>query len=231
LGEGVSDRGLRPVARETLQSKVLAELRRAIMGGVFKPGETVTLRRLADDFGVSVMPVREAVNRLISERALELLPNRMVIVPEMTRRRFRDLTTVRLMVEREATRVAAQAMAPGTIRALEHENERIRERLTAGDWQGALLANREFHFLIYRSAGSAVFGHVIESLWLQVGPFLVFSMELPAARWTTEHHVQVMAALKARKVEAAVAAIGADIEETATRLLEVGVFGDDSTPL
>src|SRR5579872_5801124 len=64
--------------RDTMQVKVYRTLARGLMSGMFKPGEAVTLRTLATRLGTSAMPVREAVSRLIAERALVLLPNRSV---------------------------------------------------------------------------------------------------------------------------------------------------------
>lgn len=217
---------LEPLSRETLQTKVYTELRRAIMGGTFVPGETVTLRRLAEIFGTSIMPVRDAVTRLIGERALIMMPNRTVIVPQMTRRRFEDLAKARALLEQQVARMAAARMTDKQLAGAIRQNDRIIAALKNRDWHAALMANRDFHFEIYEHVGSDVFSHLIESLWLQVGPFLVFSMKEPAVRWTTVHHLEVIAALKARNAGAAAKAIAADINETARHLLKTGAFLD-----
>ena len=219
---------MEPVLRETLQTKVYGELRRAIMGGMVVPGETVTLRRLSEIFGTSIMPVREAVTRLIGERALMMLPNRTVIVPRMTRRRFEDLYRARVLLEQQVVRMAAMLLTDEQIAGVKRHNDRIIAALDQRQWHAALLANRDFHFQIYEGVGSDVFSHLIESLWLQVGPFLVFSMRTPAVRWTTEHHLAVIEALSARKAADAARAIAADIDETARHLLGTGVFIDDA---
>src|SRR5262249_24542396 len=71
--------------RGTLQQRVYQALARGRMGGMFTPGEAVSLRTLAARLGTSAMPVREAVGRLIAEGALLMLPNRSVIIPRMSR--------------------------------------------------------------------------------------------------------------------------------------------------
>ena len=63
------------------------ELRDFLMVGGVQPGEKITLRELTSAFGTSLMPVREAVQRLAAEGALEVLPNRAIRVPLMTRAR------------------------------------------------------------------------------------------------------------------------------------------------
>jgi DNA-binding GntR family transcriptional regulator len=73
--------GLAPVGRETVQDRVYGELRRALIGGLFAPGQVLTIRQLSDALMTSTMPVREALGRLISEQALEALPSRQIRVP------------------------------------------------------------------------------------------------------------------------------------------------------
>ena len=69
---------LAPVGRDTVQDRVYQELRRALVGGLFAPGQVLTIRQLADALATSTMPVRDAVGRLITEQALEILPNRSI---------------------------------------------------------------------------------------------------------------------------------------------------------
>ena len=86
--------------RVTLGERVYAELRELLMSGELAPGQKMSLRTVAETLGVSMMPVREAVARLVSDQSLEVLPNRAVRVPLMTLTRFRELTTVRLAVDK-----------------------------------------------------------------------------------------------------------------------------------
>lgn len=224
-----SRRILTPVSRETLQSRVYEQLKQAISGGVFVPGEAVTLRRLAESVGTSIMPVREAVNRLIAEGALDIMPNRTVIVPRMTSAKFEDLTRLRVMVEGEAALRACYRVTTEMLSELEKINEEVLRHSKANEIHEALKANRDFHFTIYAAAESEVLSRVIEMLWLQVGPFLLFSMNLPAARWTTKHHLDILRGLRSADPVATQQAIVADIKETAQQLLEIGVFAHSSS--
>ncbi len=69
--------------QETRREQVYREVRRALMGGSFEPGQKITVTSLAIALGVSAMPVREALRRLAAERALEMQPNRSVRVPRL----------------------------------------------------------------------------------------------------------------------------------------------------
>jgi DNA-binding GntR family transcriptional regulator len=69
----------------SFQQRVYENLRNSLISGVFAPGDTLSLRRIAAANCVSPMPVREAFKRLISEHAIELLPNRTIVVPKLRR--------------------------------------------------------------------------------------------------------------------------------------------------
>src|SRR5215208_3980695 len=71
--------------RNTLNEAVYQQLKQALMTGRIAPGSTMTIRSLAASFGVSLMPVREALRRLLAEHVLVLQPNRSVALPVITR--------------------------------------------------------------------------------------------------------------------------------------------------
>src|SRR5690625_2794966 len=79
----------------TRQEWAYRQLKEAILGGQFVPGRSVTLRGIAAMLDVSLTPVREAMRRLVAERALEAHGNRRVTVPKMTPRKLDELCSVR----------------------------------------------------------------------------------------------------------------------------------------
>src|SRR3981081_778744 len=174
--------------RDTMRVRVYRALARGLMAGMFKPGEAVSLRTLAHHLGTRALPVREAVSRLIAERALVLLPNRSVIVPRMSRARFNELTKTRQILEGHVTEAACARATPALLRELSEINEAMKRCGTVADFHGALTHNMAFHFTLYRAAGNPVVLPLIEMLWLQAGPFLALSLTTPGVRWTARHH-------------------------------------------
>src|SRR5262249_18315939 len=112
--------------RDTMRVRVYRALARGLMTGMFRPGESVTLRTLANRLGTSAMPGREGVSRLIAERALILLPNRSVIVPRMSRARFAELTETRQMLEGAVTEAACARATPALLRQLSDINDAMK---------------------------------------------------------------------------------------------------------
>src|SRR5262249_4073610 len=139
--------------RDTMRVRVYRTLARGLMAGMFKPGEAVTLRTLAHRLGTSAMPVREAVSRLIAERALVLLPNRPGIVPRMSRARFGELSEARQMLEGMMAEAACARATPALLRQLSEINEAMKRCVSDDDFHGALSHNMAFHFALYRAAG------------------------------------------------------------------------------
>jgi DNA-binding GntR family transcriptional regulator len=212
--------------RGTLQQRVYHALARGLMGGMFTPGEAVSLRTLAARLGTSAMPVREAVSRLIAEGALVMLPNRSVIIPRMTRDRFIELSRARQRLEGMLAEIGCRNARKTDIGALVRINEDLRQAIAAADTRTAMIGNMEFHFAFYALARSQVVLPLIETLWRQAGPFVALSAKMPNVRWTQRHHGRLLAALRAGEARAARQAVEDDIEDTLQQLLKKADFED-----
>lgn len=155
--------GLVRVERETIQERVYAALRDKLMRGGFAPGQKLKIESLADAFGTSAMPVREALNRLTAERALEMLPSRTVRVPALSKECLRDLKETRFAVEGLAVARAASNMTDATLKILQQLIDAQSRTDTSHVSEGSAEQNRAFHFTIYRQSGSTVLLPIIEA--------------------------------------------------------------------
>ncbi len=87
------------LSTQTLRQQVYDQLREKIISAGVLPGETLSLRGLAEEFGVSLMPIREALWQLESERIVVIEANRRIRVNTLTEPEMRDLYQVRLFLE------------------------------------------------------------------------------------------------------------------------------------
>src|SRR5580693_2611083 len=110
--------GLARIERETVQERVYGVLRDRLMRGGFEPGQKLKIADLAGALGTSAMPVRDALNKLAAERAVESLPNRGVRVPHLSKDSLQDLRETRFAVEGLAVERAAAHMNKETLAAL-----------------------------------------------------------------------------------------------------------------
>lgn len=198
--------------RATLNDEVYQELKRAISAGAIAPGQAMTIRALAASFGISLMPVREALNRLVAEHVLVQLPNRSVALPRIGHERFREITRIRVALEGLAAEEACPRIAAAEIERLERLNQRIESTESVAK---ALADNREFHFSLYRASAMPTLVALIETHWLQAGPLLQIAMKQLVLKRRLDCHRRLLRALRARDAAAARAAIAADLEEAA----------------
>jgi Bacterial regulatory proteins, gntR family len=94
-------------------SEPRARISHLLISGRLGPGDKLSLRPTAEALGILVMPIREAVSRLVADSAVEVTPSRAIRVPMTTRRKFRELIKVQIAVEGYAATEAATGHCPG----------------------------------------------------------------------------------------------------------------------
>ena len=155
-----------------LRASVHQELRRRFVTGKVMPGTTLSTRGIALELGVSQMPVREALSRLAAEGAVEIRSKRRIVVPPMTEGRFRDLLRCRELLEPEAAGAALEHIDAARLKKLRAVDDALGVALKGGDVEAYMERNFEFHFLIYRAQPRPTMTQLIETLWLQFGPYM-----------------------------------------------------------
>lgn len=216
------------VSRVTLSEVVYRDIRELILAGQVAPGEKFTLRGMAEAVGTSPMPVREAVGRLSAEGALEILPNRAIRVPIMTRERFAELTIIRAEMEGLAAEYAARNAGAEEIAVAcgFHEEFAAESAKADPDGAAALRLNKDLHFAVYQAAHMPNLLQIIDGLWLQVGPVINLDLRASGRRLKEveahKHHARLIAALKAGDGASARQALADDIRAAASFILATG---------
>ncbi|RLA05805.1 MAG: hypothetical protein DRQ47_00230 [Gammaproteobacteria bacterium] len=195
-------------------------LRKALMCGHFKPGEQLSARGLATELEVSQMPVRDALNRLTSESALERTKDRRYRVPLLDETYIKNLYEARLTNEGRAAELAASRMTKNDLIKLIDVQDRIEKEAKLKlelrgkpddevDVRNDVNLHNEFHFTIYRSCENPVLVSIIEMLWLQYAPGISiyienFTTSLSKTalekqnRMHNKRHRKIIAALKSK---------------------------------
>ncbi|RWI24256.1 MAG: GntR family transcriptional regulator [Mesorhizobium sp.] len=217
--------GFEPISgRITVQDGVYQQLRHALMVGSFDPGQVLTIASLAEAFGTSNMPVREALRRLAAENALEISQNGSACVPAVTRARLDDLCRARLAVEGLAAELGAPRLTAAEIGLLQRVTDDQRAIGRDGSIYELIAKNQQFHFTIYRASGSDVLFQLIETLWLRFGPYmrLLSNHVAPLMRAGTMEpsgrHAAIIAAIKDKDFTRARDEVVADITTTQATL-------------
>jgi DNA-binding GntR family transcriptional regulator len=196
-----------------LHNSVYEELCWRIVTGRITPGIAMSTRGLAQELGVSQMPVRDALARLAAERAIEIRSKRRITVPAMTPGRFDDLLRCRLLLEPEAARLALDFIDRPRLKLLKEIDARMDAALRTGDVNAYMEGNFNFHFELYRAQKLETLNQLIGTLWLQFGPY----MRVVYGRFGTAHlvdqHQVALEAIEAHDRAALGLAIHRDIED------------------
>lgn len=188
-------------------------LRNNLMCGRIEPGKPLTIRGLAEILQVSPMPVREALHRLACEGAVEVKNNRRVIVPLMTAEKFSELCDLRILLETHAAEGALPYINEKDIATLEQIDARIDEAVERDEVDDISLYNQEFHRYLYSANPFQISVPLIESLWLQLGPFSRIAISRLEKVYLVDRHVEAIDALKQRNLFGLRRAIEADIRD------------------
>jgi DNA-binding GntR family transcriptional regulator len=217
-----------PPERLTLNDQVYNELRRLIISGQLRPGQSISIRTLAHVINVSPMPVRGALQRLVTEGALDVRPNRTFALPMLSPEDFREIADLRTLLEGTAAEHACPHLARADVALLKDIN-RSMFKADRDDWTGYLDLNRQFHFHIYAAAGMPRLLRFIETLWLQIGPLLNLVTNREEMRSGLEAHEAAVNAAAAGDAAGLRAAMTRDIQDAA-RVIIPGLQRGDFFP-
>ena len=197
----------------TISKWVYETLRHAVMNGQILPGRALTIRELAGILGVSPMPVREALRQLATENALEIKDNRRVMVPNMTAMKFTELCEARMALESHAASRALPYIDSPKLKELRELDRLIDAAQEEGNLERINLLNQDFHRALYTANPHQISMPLIESLWLQLGPFLSLASRHLEEHYVIDRHDEAMKAIENKDALALQLAINADIRE------------------
>lgn len=179
---------MQPLKKGNLSEQVYETIRNALMDGRYQPGERLTIRGLADELAVSITPVREAIFRLVSERALEMKAATAIHVPIISADQLREIQLIRGLLEGQAAETAAQNATPERVARLEAIQQAFQEALLS-DPLKASYHNRDFHFALLEMVDLKLLYATVENMWVLMGPLLrMYHQQLPTRDLNVEDH-------------------------------------------
>ena len=180
----------------SFQDRIYRELRQRIMLGDLTPGQSLTLRGVAESYEVSMTPAREVLRRLAAEGALIVTNTGRFMTPILSNDRLEELAALRGLLEPE---IAARALPRAhltLIDRLQLINSRISQAVIQKEPISYVQANLEFHRSLYLRAQAPAILALVENIWLQIGPTMRNLYEKVGVNETPVHHLSILAALK-----------------------------------
>ena len=208
----------------SLVSKAYAHLLDGIISGRYEPGSSLRLQALANEIGVSMIPVREALRRLEAEHLVRITQNRGAQVAPLSLEDVQDAYTVRIILEVEALRRSFSALTEDDIARARSLTERMIRLWERGDEAG-YETHRELHFVFYEKANSRWMMRTIETLWSHTERYRRLATELRGDPETIgAEHGAVVDAVERGDEEAALTALRTHLERSVAVLAESPAF-------
>jgi DNA-binding GntR family transcriptional regulator len=201
---------------------VAASLRRAILEGVFAPGERLVERQIAEQFQVSKTPVREALQELKRRGLVTSRTHRGTEVRVVDATMVRDIYQVRMALEPEAIRYAVPCHDAGTCAELRMVLERAAVAGQRGDLVELIFCNRELHALLLAPCPNQLLRDMIEELSDQVALIAVSGWRSRPS-WVDEgeQHAAIVDAVERGDPDGAAVLLRAHIEQSLERAAEL----------
>ena len=177
--------------------RLYRSLRQQVMHGELSPGQSLTLRGLAKQYGVSMTPAREAVRRLAAEGAFTISSSGRISTPELSPERIEELAAIRALLEPEMASRALPRAHFALIDRLAAINALNGEAVMNQDAVAYVRTNLEFHRTLYLRAQTPAMLAMIETVWLQLGPTMRVLYQKMRRRELPQHHRLILAALRA----------------------------------
>lgn len=202
--------------RPQLADEVAAHLRALIMSGRLRPGERVRLEEVAEQLGVSITPVREALLTLRGEDMVELEPRRGYVVAPLSKQDIIDVFTLQGDIAGELAARATVRLAPDHLTKLSTVDSRLARARKSEDVEALEF---EFHRTVNRLAGARKLSWLLHAV-TRYTPARLLSSD-PGWRTTMRtDHAALLGAFAAGDAEAARAAMSRHFSDGADRLVK-----------
>jgi DNA-binding GntR family transcriptional regulator len=199
-----------PSSDGTLKNRIYADLRGSIIMGHRSPGEKINVREIAQSYGTSITPIREALQMLHQEGLVTIRPHSGYLVTRLTLKQLRDLLELREILEIAAVKRAASRISDEYIEELEGvsagytgDDDESYARYTA--------ENRRFHCLIAEATGNQELVETLGHVHDRLARFMVMRQ---AGKTMQSGHARIIEALRQRDPEAARQALSDELANT-----------------
>lgn len=188
----------------TLREKILETIRDAIMSGALKPGEKVAEPELAERFGISRTPIREAFRQLESEGYLTVIPRKGAEVASFSQRDIEEFYAIKSILEGYAARRACENLTERELEKLGAINDKLRQMADEGDVKHFFKVHNDFHDLFIRAANNDKLHEMIDNLVNKFQRLRIASLSLPGRMLiSVEEHDKIIEAFRKRNADLA----------------------------
>ena len=197
----------------TLREIILENIRDAIVSGNLKAGSRVSEPELAERYGISRTPIREAFRQLESEGYLTVIPRRGAVVSELSPKDVEDFYAIKSILEGYAARRACENMSAKNLERLQTINDKLAELARIGDIKHFFKVHSDFHELFIKAADNEKLHELISSLVTRFQRLRFTSLSLPGRMViSVQEHEKIIAAFRNKDADLAEALVRKNAE-------------------
>lgn len=201
---------------------IIDQIRSDIVNGAFEQGARLRIEDLAGRYGVSPMPVREALNRLHGEGLVVIAPNRGARVRQIDARFVENLFDIRAALEAMLALRSAERRTLADIEALKAEQEKFEDFVAAKDYPEVLQSNKRFHQIVNEAGANEEAYALSNKHWVLIATLWQrFGYQEERFAGVISDHRELIAALEARDGPAAAAIMQAHVIKSKLKMLQV----------
>lgn len=209
-----------PTPPPTTTYYVMDAIREGIMAGRYPLGARLDQKAIADEFGVSLVPVREGLRLLEAEGFVKIYPRRGVFVIDASIDGLQELYRIRQVLEELATQLAVPNFSTETLQQLGDIIAQMEQATHSQDFAQLFELNYRFHFTIYEAANQPLLLEILTSLWNRSSIYRRLYTYLPErAPQALIEHKQILAACQAGDAGAAGQAVRYNVQQTVKGIL------------
>lgn len=209
-------------AKRPAHLHVYEDLRNLILFGEVAPGQALTIQGLQEMTGAGMTPVREALRRLSSEGAIQMLGNRRQCVPVLKRSDVEELFFMRKMLEPELASRAVPHVTDAVIAQMRQIDADLNDTISRGDVHGYMQQNYLFHKTLFDCAEAPVISDTVDRLWLRFGPSQREIFGRVGTSNLPDRHLEILEAIGDRDSKATARAMAEDVMQGIALHLEGG---------
>ncbi|MEK6531961.1 MAG: GntR family transcriptional regulator [Deltaproteobacteria bacterium] len=181
----------------TLRERIVDFIKDSIVRGRLKPGERVPEQEIAESFGISRTPIREAFRQLESEGFITVAPRKGATVSPITDNDVREFYAIKSLLEGYAAKTSCPKLSPKDVKRLEALNQKMSWCAEKSDVKGFFEFDNQFHDTFLKACGNEKLYALVHQLVQQFERFRITAMSLPGRmKDSVEQHREIIEAFK-----------------------------------
>jgi DNA-binding GntR family transcriptional regulator len=208
----------------TLREKILENIRDAIISGALKGGSRVSEPDLAERYGISRTPIREAFRQLESEGFLTVIPRRGAVVSEFSVKDVEEFYAIKSILEGYAAHRACEKLTAKELDRLQSINDRLAELAAHNDIRTFFKIHNDFHDVFIKAADNEKLRELITSLVSRFQRLRLMSISLPGRMGiSVQEHEKIIEAFRLKDAETAEMLVRKNAENGGRVLMDGGI--------